>query len=228
MTAGGLWRGTAVATVTPRAFPSDGALLRLRLADFSALQASFGSVRLGFSATNVLGPMPPFILTRDSSRYYCVSSQCTHAGTLIPAFLGAGKRSTCPNHGSVFAPDGSVIRGPATEPLPRYPVTVLDGGILEVELLDLPPYQVAIERVTDGGGSRVAISFQPVRNAEHEVLASASLAGPWERVAFARTVLGPADQVVITGGQAPLTVWVDPGGSHGIRFFSVSVRVRVV
>lgn len=220
------WRGTLAATVTPRLVPEEVSRLRLRLADFAPLQASFGSVRLGFAAVNQLAPMPPFIVTRDSSRYHCVSAQCTHAGTLIPVFSGAAKQSRCPNHGSVFGPSGNVVRGPATEPLPSYRTELLDDGYLQVELYDFPAYNVTVDHVLDGGASRVAVSFHGQRNVDYEILAAPSAMGPWQSVSFATSVLASATSKTIKGTDQPLTVYLERTAEA--MLFSVSARVRTV
>jgi Rieske Fe-S protein len=47
-----------------------------------------------------------------------VSVRCTHLGCLL-RFNAAEHSWDCPCHGSRFAPDGTVLEGPAVEPLPR-------------------------------------------------------------------------------------------------------------
>ena len=76
-----------------------------------------------FSATlpDTLAPGEAFIppgravaLFRDDEGVYAVSTICTHLGCVV-------KTSTegfeCPCHGSRFAPDGAVTKGPAPQPL---------------------------------------------------------------------------------------------------------------
>ncbi|MGK5499652.1 FAD-dependent oxidoreductase [Streptomyces sp. URMC 125] len=54
----------------------------------------------------------------DEGRLHAVSARCTHLGCLVH-FNHAERAWECPCHGSRFAPDGTVIQGPATRPLER-------------------------------------------------------------------------------------------------------------
>ncbi|RPJ20133.1 MAG: ubiquinol-cytochrome c reductase iron-sulfur subunit [Planctomycetaceae bacterium] len=58
-----------------------------------------------------------------------VSAICTHQGCTVNYNKDMG-RIDCPCHGSQYAPDGSVIRGPAKRPLKQYEVTTEGGQVL--------------------------------------------------------------------------------------------------
>jgi Rieske Fe-S protein len=52
----------------------------------------------------------------ESGTVHCVSALCTHLGCVV-GFNDAEKAWECPCHGSRFAPDGTVLEGPANRPL---------------------------------------------------------------------------------------------------------------
>ncbi|MFJ7899058.1 FAD-dependent oxidoreductase [Streptomyces sp. NPDC096198] len=54
----------------------------------------------------------------DSGHLQAVSARCTHLGCLV-AFNRAEQAWECPCHGSRFAPDGSILQGPAVRPLEK-------------------------------------------------------------------------------------------------------------
>ena len=54
-------------------------------------------------------------------------ARCTHAGCALTVENGSIQ---CPCHGSKFALDGTVVQGPAIDPLVARPVTVQGGEIL--------------------------------------------------------------------------------------------------
>jgi cytochrome b6-f complex iron-sulfur subunit len=66
----------------------------------------------------------------NSGSYIAVSQACTHQGATV-VYDASTNRFSCPVHGSVFAADGSVVRGPAGNSLGRY-TTSLSGSTLRV------------------------------------------------------------------------------------------------
>lgn len=62
--------------------------------------------------------------------FIAVASACTHQGTTVQ-YQGNNKRFFCPNHGSNFSESGSVLNGPATQPLKQYN-TQLTGTVLRI------------------------------------------------------------------------------------------------
>lgn len=69
-----------------------------------------------------LPPGRSVALFRTAKGVYAISIVCTHLGCIAkPSPTGFD----CPCHGSKFASDGSVIRGPAPKSLPRLAITKL-------------------------------------------------------------------------------------------------------
>ncbi|MFT6851234.1 MAG: cytochrome b6-f complex iron-sulfur subunit [Sphingobacteriales bacterium] len=58
-------------------------------------------------------------IVNEGEKYYALSTICTHRGCGIRP---AGKAFVCPCHGSEFAFDGTVLKGPARESLKRYSI----------------------------------------------------------------------------------------------------------
>lgn len=76
-----------------------------------------------------LPPGRAVAIFRDKQGVHAVSTTCTHLGCVIkPSATGFD----CPCHGSRFAPDGKVIKGPAPAALPWRKVT-LDGAVCIVD-----------------------------------------------------------------------------------------------
>lgn len=74
-------------------------------------------------------PARAIALFRDKDGVHAISLTCTHLGCIVkPSATGFD----CPCHGSRFAPDGSVTKGPAPAPLPWRKVSV-DGSTCLVD-----------------------------------------------------------------------------------------------
>jgi Rieske Fe-S protein len=73
------------------------------------------------------------VIALASGQYAALNPLCTHANCALVEFTPADGLLHCPSHGSVFATDGTVKQGPATQPLVTYPTT-FDGAAVRVRL----------------------------------------------------------------------------------------------
>jgi arsenite oxidase small subunit len=90
--------------------------------------ASVSQVRPG-SAVKIRNKGNPAVLVHlQSGDFVAYSAVCTHQGCTVAYKDG---QLACPCHGSVFDPrtGGSVVNGPATQPLPQIPVEVRGGRV---------------------------------------------------------------------------------------------------
>lgn len=71
-----------------------------------------------------------FLLFREEQGFRAISSVCTHLGCIVAHIEGEG--FACPCHGSRFAPDGSVVGGPAPAALPWLEIALSPDGQLQV------------------------------------------------------------------------------------------------
>jgi cytochrome b6-f complex iron-sulfur subunit len=95
--------------------------LDLSSATYAALNSNGGSV----VKDNII------IARTSAGAFVAVSSVCTHQQYNPIAFESAASRFHCPNHGSNFGTDGSVINGPALSALKKFN-TQLTGTSLRV------------------------------------------------------------------------------------------------
>jgi cytochrome b6-f complex iron-sulfur subunit len=70
------------------------------------------------------------VVNLGSMEFVALSAVCTHEGCIISYNHAAGN-FPCPCHGSVFSTTGSVLQGPATVAVRRYPVA-REGNILTI------------------------------------------------------------------------------------------------
>jgi Rieske Fe-S protein len=71
------------------------------------------------------------LLIHDESGLYALGLVCTHLGCLVEV---AGEGFACPCHGSLYNADGSVRRGPATQPLNELRLDQAENGELTLIL----------------------------------------------------------------------------------------------
>lgn len=74
---------------------------------------------------------PGVIVIHDEHGLAAVSSRCTHLGCTVTA---NARGFECHCHGSAFARDGRVLRGPASSSLPWYQLVLGDDDLLRVNL----------------------------------------------------------------------------------------------
>jgi Rieske Fe-S protein len=97
----------------------------VRAIDSSALRTDTSQV---VTAKDASGRSYTFVVTRSAAGVFALSSACTHAG--CPVFR-SGPSLYCDCHGSRFdAESGSVLDGPATRSLAKFPVIERDGAVL--------------------------------------------------------------------------------------------------
>ena len=70
------------------------------------------------------------LLVRDESgRFYATSAICTHMNVCHLEWNEKRNLLECPCHGGAFDVHGNVVRGPASMPLPTFPVEELGGDL---------------------------------------------------------------------------------------------------
>jgi glycine/D-amino acid oxidase-like deaminating enzyme/nitrite reductase/ring-hydroxylating ferredoxin subunit len=77
---------------------------------------SLDDIEPGTGAVINLGRGKIAVWKEDDGTPHAVSASCTHKGCVV-TWNNADRTWDCPCHGSIFAADGSVIHGPAVQPL---------------------------------------------------------------------------------------------------------------
>jgi len=74
------------------------------------------------------------VVSSIGGKFSAIGDKCTHRGCTLSKGRMEGEVVTCPCHGSKFSlKTGAVVKGPATEPEPAYPVAV-EGEEIWVEV----------------------------------------------------------------------------------------------
>lgn len=111
-----------------------GVVGMLRLPKAAVLSSPSKKFRVTLPETMAAGDayVPPgrsVAIFRDAQGVHAISTICTHLGCVVkPGAAGF----ECPCHGSRFASDGSVTKGPAPRPLPWLKVTVA-GSLVTID-----------------------------------------------------------------------------------------------
>ena len=74
---------------------------------------------------------PTYLIVKEDNTLDSIGilDNCTHLGCSFP-WNPMDQQFQCPCHGSRYAPDGTVVRGPAPLPLKIFHVAVVDNNIL--------------------------------------------------------------------------------------------------
>lgn len=75
-------------------------------------------------------PGRPVAVVRDAQGVYAISRVCTHLGCIVKTEPDG---FSCPCHGSLFAADGTVVKGPAPNALPWLAVSRVAGDTYLVD-----------------------------------------------------------------------------------------------
>lgn len=202
--------------------------LRIDLNDFPALSQPLGSVRISTSPLDAagrkqLGLFPPVILNRDNAgALHALSAACTHEDCTVRRLDPQSQRMSCPCHGSQYAADGTVLLGPAAQPLQKRAFKQ-NGSILWIEL-DGVFYEVTYRRAAKG--NRIEISFLAFDRLTYEIYFRDSASSSSQRVAFALAMEGPADQTELKVVDDFAKVYVDLPGKAGI--FQITMKTQTV
>lgn len=192
-------------------------IVRVVLADFPALATVDGSIHL-----NVADPQFqsfPVILTRTGAQTFAaVSSVCTHSGTLVEPYMSGAGGLLCPNHGSLFSPQGVVLGGPAGRDLTNYPTRLVSAAVLEVDIPGIG-YAVAGALVDTAAGRRMRLTFPTLNDLRYEVKRRTSMTNAAVTVPFSLNETGAASQTQLTGTGASATLYVEAEDAAG--FLSV-------
>ena len=98
----------------------------LSLSENSALLVVGGALALG---SNVIDSKGILLYRQSDTNVLAFSRNCTHSGCTIGSFQNG--TSACACHGSQFNTSGSVVNGPAVNPLSQYSSTIT-GNIVTI------------------------------------------------------------------------------------------------
>src|SRR6476646_5159716 len=159
MIGGKLWRQDLLAHCDPSPGLLDGTF-KVRVSDYPALGQAYGSVRLGLNPVSDFpdGDFYPILINRDvSNNFYVLDCECRHQSCVVPTFSISEFCIHCECHGSQYWIDGSVLNGPATDPLFSYPFEY-DGQYLTIHV-SCWGFTVQAVPLPSGSSARIQINF---------------------------------------------------------------------
>ncbi|MBM3880022.1 MAG: Rieske 2Fe-2S domain-containing protein [Verrucomicrobia bacterium] len=215
--AGGAFSDATVRVAQAAGAGSTVGVFRLRLDDFPALKADFGSVllRVGGMPTS----FPQIIVTRlANNEFAAVTSVCTHQGCTVGTYNKSLNLLVCLCHGSWFKATGEVRAGPALSPLSRYTAEFDGAGAVNIRI---PGLGFSVKVATVPNTDRLRLSFPTVTGVRYDVRFRAALGvGDWQVVPFATAVDGALTQTTLNGNNTEVSVYVARTAATG--FYSVT------
>ena len=201
-------------------------IFRMNLDNFAALRNPVGSVRL--TVAGMPTSFRQIIVSRlEGPLFFAVTSQCAHEGQPVSPMNVNSRRLVCPTHGSQYAPDGTVLVGPASFDLAAYDITFDGVKTLSIEIPNLG-FNDTVTSVVNPANSqkRIRLEFPTVTSIRYDVQFRPALtAGAWARVPFANAIDGAANLNTLTGNNQKATVFVEPGAESG--FYAIGRGVAV-
>ena len=116
-------QGSSLSTATSSSCGS-GECIDLTDAANQPLTSAGGAMLIDMAGDTIM------VVRASDTQVVAVSAICTHAGCSMDYAAGQ-KVLDCPCHGSQFATDGSVLRGPAVRPLRVHNVTMANNLITD-------------------------------------------------------------------------------------------------
>jgi nitrite reductase/ring-hydroxylating ferredoxin subunit len=221
---GKLWRQDLLAHCDPSPGLLDG-VFKVRVSDYPALGQAYGSVRLGLNPVTDGNPYPdgdfyPILINRGASDdFYVLDCECRHQSCVVPTFSTSEFCIHCQCHGSQYWIDGSVLNGPATDPLFTYPFEY-DGQYLTIHV-SCWGLSVQAAPFSPGPNGRIQINFTTHPEVTYRVNFSPQPGGPWSLANFATTAAGPLNQTSLSNFGGDVSIYVNRPGAMG--FFAVEM-----
>lgn len=188
-------------------------IVRVVLSDFPALSTVDGSIHLQVADPQFQSF--PVILTRTGTQTFgAVNSVCSHSGFLVQPYSSAAGGLLCPLHGSLYTPQGAVLRGPAGFDLTGYTTRLVSADVLEVEIPGIG-FALAGALVNTAVGRRMRLSFPTTNALRYEVKRRTSMTTPAATLSFSLTETGAATQTQLTGNGATATLYVEADAATG-------------
>lgn len=225
MIAGKLWQREVLAfcELPPG---QQGAVFKIRLSDYPALQQDYGSVRLGIKPLGPLKPEDifyPFLINRDGfGNFFVLDCACRHEGCVVPTYDNTQFNIECPCHGSRYDIDGSVLRGPTVEPLHQY-TSEFDGNDTLTIHIPCWAFKTQLLVLSSDVNSRIQLDFPTFPEVTYEVSFRERSQDPWTATTFATSAGGPANETSLSGLGTPATVYLDRTTPTG--FYAVSMKL---